>query len=86
MEPRNKSLHGKQQILKKLKYFEYAGRVKGRRALQYENTSLLKGKRIYLDLHGYKRAGFIESGLRERGAVREHCYDIVTVLCVLPGY
>ena len=65
MEPRNKSL--------------YTGGMKGRRSLQYENTSLLKGKRIYLDLHGYKRASFIESGLRERGAVRNHYYFITTV-------
>jgi len=45
--------------------------MKGRRVLQFgsTNATLLKGKSIYLDLHGYKRAGYIESGLKERGAV-----------------
>jgi len=45
--------------------------MRGRRVLQFGNTNatLLKGKSIYLDLHGYKRAGYIESGLKERGAV-----------------
>lgn len=63
MEPRGKSSHD--TLTEK-------DRMKGRRVLQYGNASLLKGKKIYLDLHGYKRASFIESGLRERGAVRAH--------------
>ena len=86
MEQRNKSLQGKRKSYPSfIDYNEYTGGVKGRRALHYENTSLLKGKKIYLDLHGYKRASLIESGLRERGAVSNHCCYIASVLYVPPG-
>ena len=75
MEPRSKSSHSRLKFLSLVNYLNALGGVKGRRTLQYENTSLLKGKKIYLDLHGYKRASFIESGLQERGAVRTY-YDL----------
>ena len=40
---------------------------------------MLLGKTIYLDLDDYKNCHFIESGLRERGAVR-CCYDSPVVM------
>ena len=85
MEQRSKSSQGIQKMLSFCKLFNSIGGVKGRRVLQYGNTSLLKGKRIYLDLHGYKRASFIESGLRERGAVRIHYFKCV-VIYILSGH
>ena len=80
MEPRGKSSQGTVTEEITCFIFNCIGGMKGRRVLQYGNASLLKGKKIYLDLHGYKRASFIESGLRERGAVRA-CYDSSVMTC-----